>query len=698
MPNDQKKVFRGAIRNYEQTALPGGKRGAIAGLLMAGIRLILILIAVFASGASVAAQPGLRLTRSLEVTVLKSDAILVGKLTRYDLASNGSTITNATFTIEETIKGAAVPSLKIPINRTLRTFTGWVEGKSRMLLFKEASNYLVMPLSEPNLVVLRADQTLLTQPDQVISAVKEMIRTPPRSNRVETMQIMASPEIAHKFPGSGAGLSLVIPVDAHLETWAQRNYNAKEPRLRSEAAQALGYFPSDRNIEILKGMLVDPAVADLYRPGEQLGKARRIYVVRQTALDSLTRLGVKVEPPVLTRDSFEPDSVQYAFLERDTSVSAAIRGLGQFKHLNALYLAGSSVTDAELQTIAQLPGITKLDLDQTRISDAGLASIGRMSGLKSLSLSHTKITAAGLRSLSALTSLETLELVGVPIGDDAIPEIVKLSSLRSLSLAGTQVTAQGLLLLKPLKNLCRLEMPPPFWQTTDSYFLALAEAGLLHAFEHAYGKNDMPVTTDDAVTSVMFFGEPITDQGLKAFSVFTNLERLDLPAGRITDAGMKTVAGFKHLTHLVANDSKISDLGFQSLSSLSSLKELAIAKTGITDSGLRSIAGLTNLEWLVLNDTQITDAGFSTLRNLKALRSLLFTNTGITDNGIHTLAHWPHFDTVHTGGTRVTDQSLIWLASLKSVKTVDISSTSGITAEAVAKLRRLRPDIAIEGR
>src|SRR5438270_3236639 len=73
---------------------------------------------------------------------------------------------------------------------------------------------------------------------------------------------------------------------------------------------------------------------------------------------------------------------------------------------------------------------------------------------------------------------------------------------------------------------------------------------------------------------------------------------IDLSETKVTDAGLKELAGFKHLA------------------------ALSLGGTPVTDKGLAELAGLAQLESLFLNDTHVTDAGLKALAALTQLRLL----------------------------------------------------------------------------
>jgi RNA polymerase sigma factor (sigma-70 family) len=119
---------------------------------------------------------------------------------------------------------------------------------------------------------------------------------------------------------------------------------------------------------------------------------------------------------------------------------------------------------------------------------------------------------------------------------------------------------------------------------------------------------------DRDVVVVNLVSTPVTDDDLKALTVFHYLQAL-------------------HLHH-----TKISDAGVANLKSLKSLTTLDLFDTRVTDAGLAHLAEwMPHLEWLELSDTQVTDAGLRSIVGLKHLRRLDVRKTKVTAAGAEEL-------------------------------------------------------------
>ena len=73
---------------------------------------------------------------------------------------------------------------------------------------------------------------------------------------------------------------------------------------------------------------------------------------------------------------------------------------------------------------------------------------------------------------------------------------------------------------------------------------------------------------------------------------------------------------------LCLNGTKMTDAGLKELAGLKSLQALDLGGTQVTDAGLKELAGLKSLRALDLRWTQVTDAGLKELAGLKSLQTL----------------------------------------------------------------------------
>jgi hypothetical protein len=123
---------------------------------------------------------------------------------------------------------------------------------------------------------------------------------------------------------------------------------------------------------------------------------------------------------------------------------AGMKEIGKAKNLKTLGMGGSKFSDMNFKHIKDLSSLERLDIGVSQVTDAGLKELKNFKGLKSLSLVVARnITNAGLVELKAIQSLEYLDLRGTPITDDGLTHLKDLKNLRELFLEGTKVTDAG---------------------------------------------------------------------------------------------------------------------------------------------------------------------------------------------------------------------------------------------------------------
>lgn len=120
---------------------------------------------------------------------------------------------------------------------------------------------------------------------------------------------------------------------------------------------------------------------------------------------------------------------------------------------------------------------------------------------------------------------------------------------------------------------------------------------------------------------------------------------------------------------------------------------LFLAYEKVTDAGLKELAGLKSMRALSLFGTEVTGVGLKELVGLKDLQTLSLLDTPVTDAGLKELAGLKHLRAL-TLGTRVTDQGLKELAGLKNLKTLALYGPK-VTAAGVAALQKDLPGCKI---
>lgn len=136
----------------------------------------------------------------------------------------------------------------------------------------------------------------------------------------------------------------------------------------------------------------------------------------------------------------------------------------------------------------------------------------------------------------------------------------------------------------------------------------------------AVGAQVSPLKVDGALLRVDFLTgvSQCKDENVAALAgLKEQLVRLDLGRTVITDAALKSLAGFPRLIALDLRQTAVTDAGLAALKDLPKLQTLNLFGNGITDAGLKQLAELPALKQVYLFQTKVTPAG---LKQLAAAR------------------------------------------------------------------------------
>jgi hypothetical protein len=202
-----------------------------------------------------------------------------------------------------------------------------------------------------------------------------------------------------------------------------------------------------------------------------------------------------------------------------------------------------------------------------------------------------------------------------------------------------------------------------------------------------------------SLTSLWFWGTPITVEGLRAISRFGHLQSLLLDGtalkgdwlgqisrlrelstlqvygGDMSDGAADSLAGMSALTSLVLYHVKIGPTLGTALARLGKLEDLWIAETPFDDEGLRHVAALKQIRMLYLGGTAVTDKGMESLEELPKLRRLILSNTRVGDAGLRHLSKLSELMILVIGNTRATNSCLRTLTAMPSLQSAFVQGT-----------------------
>ena len=136
---------------------------------------------------------------------------------------------------------------------------------------------------------------------------------------------------------------------------------------------------------------------------------------------------------------------------------------------------------------------------------------------------------------------------------------------------------------------------------------------------------------------------------------------------------------------------KVSDAGLKALAGMKNLAELHLENTGVTDAGLDAVAGLTSLEYLNLYGTKVTDAGVKKLSKLAKLKALYLWQTAVTKDGATALRKAMPQTHVNIGWTAEDDAkpvAVVAAAPAPAAKTEPAAKAAEVPAKPAADAKK----------
>jgi beta-lactamase regulating signal transducer with metallopeptidase domain/5-hydroxyisourate hydrolase-like protein (transthyretin family) len=218
--------------------------------------------------------------------------------------------------------------------------------------------------------------------------------------------------------------------------------------------------------------------------------------------------------------------------------------------------------------------------------------------------------------------------------------------------------------------------------------------------------------TDEALANVaglkdleMLFiwdAEKITDAGVKHLAGLTKIQDIHIGNSKIGDGALETFARLPALQHLGLQRCAFSDDGLKHLEGMKQLRGLSIGmnRKPITDAGVKHLAGLTMLEQLDLQRTSLSDEGIAALKDLKNLRHLDISiarragDKQITDASVDTLAALTNLQVLMLLSSHITDRGAKRLSELPKLKTLWLH-TSSVSEQEREELNKRRPNLKV---
>lgn len=141
--------------------------------------------------------------------------------------------------------------------------------------------------------------------------------------------------------------------------------------------------------------------------------------------------------------------------------------------------------------------------------------------------------------------------------------------------------------------------------------------------------------------------EPVIDDQLEQLMGNTELRKLILDQGSITDRSGETLASFKNLLQLKLRESPLTDVSMIEINKLQALMFLNLPHADITAVGIKALAQHPNLQQLRLGGPGINDDAVEAMQLLPELRYVHIIGPRLTEKGVQALALIPKLQSLY---------------------------------------------------
>lgn len=169
---------------------------------------------------------------------------------------------------------------------------------------------------------------------------------------------------------------------------------------------------------------------------------------------------------------------------------------------------------------------------------------------------------------------------------------------------------------------------------------------------------------------------PITDASAPVFEHMTGVMSLNLSDTKVGDAVLEQVARMRKLHELDLRHTLITDAGIKHLTTCTELIGIMVAGTQITDESLRWLSRIPSLERSIADKTAVTVRGLKLLKPLANLKYLSLNDTALDDEACRVLAGYETLDGLNLEGTQITGVGLSRLLALKRLNWLGLARTA----------------------
>ena len=269
------------------------------------------------------------------------------------------------------------------------------------------------------------------------------------------------------------------------------------------------------------------------------------------------------------------------------------------------------ITEEFVKSLPEVPFPHGLIISDNEFIGEGLKLLKGRKNLMALYISDTSLTDDGVRELAEIDTLEHVYLWYSPkLTNTALQSLAKMKSLKALNVGGSKINDEGMKVLGQMTNLEQL------WVS----HLSLTDVGL-KPLENLTGLKAICLMENRKLTA-------------NAVATFLrkvkSLERLDLEFVECNDAVLKEIGRHTKMQHLSLYDIvKVTDDGVKELAGLTDMTYLSLVGSQLSDNGLKHLLGMSKLERLHVYGTELTEKAVPDLVKFKQL-NYIWLNRGIS--------------------------------------------------------------------
>jgi hypothetical protein len=181
----------------------------------------------------------------------------------------------------------------------------------------------------------------------------------------------------------------------------------------------------------------------------------------------------------------------------------------------------------------------------------------------------------------------------------------------------------------------------------------------------------------------------ITDDGVRHLAGMTRLHKLELKEIPITDASAPVFERMTGVMSLNLSNTNVGDAVLEQVARMKKLHELDLSHTCITDAGIKHLASCTELSAILVRGTQITDESLRWLSRIPSLKRIIAGKTAVTVAGLKLLKPLANLTQLSLDGTALDDEACGLLASYRTLESLSLEATQ-ITGTGLSKLLALK--------